>query len=240
MKKYGYLLLFFSCFIVASNEDMHRNIEIKAKKLQTQIQEAITTLQHKINNQVCETEEDRLELVFRFINQWRTNHFNIYHPVVLPQTTDSSEESYMHALKNTMYMTSILGLDCLERMQEQAQHLVNEKTFDQFYSQYADAEITTIVIAPEHKKIAPHKRCPVTLYDSSSQACKDAIDFIHTHEHCCASFIIPDRNKHYFAIIVYKNANNFSYIIADSYNKSHFTDESLHTLVKIVEKKESL
>ena len=230
-----FILLFLPHYNNPTGEDLHRTLEMKAKISQKQIQEAIKQIEGKIESKICENEEDRLDSVFHFINQWKTNHFNIYHPTVLQQS--STDQSYLHAVKNIMYITSILGLDNLNNMYNQSEHLVSQKTFDQFSDQHQNTDIQVIVIAPSHKKISTQHRCLVTLYDLSSEKTVAVIQNIKKNEHCCGGFIIKEDKQH-FAVVVYKTEGSIYYIIADSNNEMRFENQQIKSLINALESKE--
>lgn len=234
MKKLIMIISLLHISYTLGNEDLHRKLQLKAKVLQGQIQEAISQLQHKIDNKICENEEERLELVLQFVYQWKTNRVNIFQPVVLEA---SSENSYLHTIKNIMYITSILGANSIERMQEQAQHLVDTKTAFQFVDRYRNQNFDAIIIAPEHRKISTIKRCPITLYKSNSSDFHETINFIQKHEHCCASFIV-NQHEHFYGIIIYKTQGTYYYIITDPANKTHFEDQELLTIISTLQPKE--
>lgn len=229
------LLIVLSSIATMCNDDLHRKLEVKAKVLQGQIQEAIAQLQHKIDSKICENEEERLDLVLQFVYQWKTNRVNIFQPVV----AESNEaNSYLHSIKNIMYITSILGSDSIERMQEQAHHLVSKKTAQQFIDRYQHQTFNAIIIAPEHRKISTIKRCPITLYEPTSNDFAKTINFIESHEHCCASFMVQQSIEKYYGIIIYKTQGTHYYIITDPANETHFEDEALLTIISKLQPKE--
>lgn len=226
-------------YCLSHGDQVHKKIQQKARVTHHKIRETLQELKEQIDHRVTQKEHDRLFEIHTTIMNWQTDRVNMYQPAVLHQLP--GENSFFHALKNIVYITSIFGMANPERIHEQCRYLVDKETFVQFYQQYAHKHnLDRIIIAPKHRSLAIERTCPFIVFDpalSWHDQADHLCSYMQNHVYCCIAFIIPSDENHFFALIVYKANKNIYYLLADSLNEPRYDDVHVQTIIQALEKK---